>query len=290
MSLTHLIFTITGTIVISVSFIVYFYYRAMQYKKDVRLLHAMIDSFKTPACITRDDHVVFANKEYLKSYTYGDFSEHITGESPLSARNQSRITGDSMETRFECLMTDGSYYLWHISPIEGYPAYNVLVGMDITEQHQRESKALTEAIIDPLTGVYNQNYLNNILEDPIENIFPLTVLMADIDDLKDTNDRYGHAAGDELIKLTARSLKQGVRNRDIIIRIGGDEFIGLIRNTDPSNFKAIEERIQSMAAGYGVRLSLGMSICESAGNYKHALDTADRNMYADKRERKRLLS
>ncbi len=69
--------------------------------------------------------------------------------------------------------------------------------------------------------------------------------MADIDYLKETNDRLGHAAGDQLMKLTAQVLKMAFRPEDIIARIGGDEFAILIPKTDEDAAGKMVQRLTS---------------------------------------------
>lgn len=85
------------------------------------------------------------------------------------------------------------------------------------------------AVIDPLTGVYNrgagEQRLGNEIARSQRHGTPLIALMLDIDGLKDVNDTFGHAAGDELIKHFAELLKRAIRGSDVAVRLGGDEFL-----------------------------------------------------------------
>lgn len=84
------------------------------------------------------------------------------------------------------------------------------------------------ALRDPLTGAWNRRYferfLKVILERAAAERFAVTLLLFDIDDFKRYNDRYGHAAGDEILRETTRLMRQMVRPHDVVARIGGDEF------------------------------------------------------------------
>ncbi len=84
------------------------------------------------------------------------------------------------------------------------------------------------ALRDELTGLWNRRYfnqfLNSVLERAARDRFRVTLLIFDIDDFKAYNDRYGHAAGDEILREAARLMQSVVRDHDVVARIGGDEF------------------------------------------------------------------
>lgn len=85
-----------------------------------------------------------------------------------------------------------------------------------------------EAMTDELTGVWNRRYFQRFLESRLEEAArerqQVTLLLFDIDDFKQYNDKYGHPAGDEILRETARLILSLVRDHDIVARIGGDEF------------------------------------------------------------------
>ncbi len=95
----------------------------------------------------------------------------------------------------------------------------------LQERHTRLQKL---AITDELTGLYNARYfrhfLSRILERAKEKLFPVTLLIFDIDDFKKYNDRYGHGVGDEILKGTAALMRRCCREHDLVARLGGDEF------------------------------------------------------------------
>jgi diguanylate cyclase (GGDEF)-like protein len=93
---------------------------------------------------------------------------------------------------------------------------------------QRTHQLWDAAYRDELTGVWNRRYfdryLGTILDRAIRERFRVTVMIFDIDDFKTYNDRYGHPAGDEILRETARLMRTVVRDHDVVARIGGDEF------------------------------------------------------------------
>lgn len=92
----------------------------------------------------------------------------------------------------------------------------------------RHNRLQSLAITDDMTGLYNGRYfrvfLDKILKRARDRYFPVTLLLFDIDDFKNYNDRYGHAVGDEILKQTARLIRSCTREHDHVARIGGDEF------------------------------------------------------------------
>ena len=92
----------------------------------------------------------------------------------------------------------------------------------------RHNKLQRLAISDELTGLYNgryfRHYLGKIVERARTHMFPVTLLLFDIDNFKKYNDQYGHGVGDEILRQTAALMKKCVRDHDLVARISGDEF------------------------------------------------------------------
>ncbi|MEJ2266505.1 MAG: GGDEF domain-containing protein [Anaerolineales bacterium] len=104
--------------------------------------------------------------------------------------------------------------------------------------------------MDPKTGLFNAKYFSEGLTKEIEraNRFdrPLTVVMADLDLLRNINNTYGHLAGDEVLVGVAKILKESVREYDIVARFGGEEFAILIPETHPQEVVEHIEEIRSL--------------------------------------------
>jgi diguanylate cyclase (GGDEF)-like protein/PAS domain S-box-containing protein len=166
----------------------------------------------------------------------------------------------------------------------------LVVTRDITANKQVEEQLRYLTNHDPMTGLYNRTFFDEELKRLDRGReFPDSVIMADIDDLKETNDSFGHAAGDDLLRRSAQVLGSAFRTEDVVARIGGDEFAVLLPNTSAKVIKTVMFRIKSIldehnAAfdGNPLQLSFGVSTAEKRGSLTEVLKEADKKMYAEK--------
>jgi methyl-accepting chemotaxis protein len=97
----------------------------------------------------------------------------------------------------------------------------------------REERLKKLSFHDPLTNLYNRHYLDHLFKVLDDNdAYPITILIADLDGLKEINDNKGHIEGDKYIKKSTEVMKRVVRDSDYLCRIGGDEFAFLLPKTD----------------------------------------------------------
>jgi diguanylate cyclase (GGDEF)-like protein len=148
------------------------------------------------------------------------------------------------------------------------------------------------ADLDRLTGLLNQAALARLVEDPAD--FQGVVAVCDMDNFKDVNDRYGHLAGDEILRSIGNLLHSSIRHQDDAFRWGGDEFVILFHNqrleVARTRMSGIEARLREFRVrGYGaLPISFSWGIADARSRpLRETLDEADRNMYALKRTRAR---
>ena len=165
----------------------------------------------------------------------------------------------------------------------------VITFMDVSERKQKEAQIQYLNSYDTLTGLLNRRSFeeNRAKLDIIDNL-PLSVIFADINGLKMTNDIFGHSAGDELIKRSSEILQRVCRQNDMVARVGGDEFILLLPNTSRENAESILSRIQSEFKTARVQaikcsVSLGLDTKQSPDqSLEEVIANADNAMYKEK--------
>ncbi|HME23230.1 MAG TPA: PleD family two-component system response regulator [Acetobacteraceae bacterium] len=156
--------------------------------------------------------------------------------------------------------------------------------------------ALEMALIDPLTGLYNQRYLMRHLRGLLENgqNGELAVLMIDVDHFKSVNDEFGHATGDKALRVVADVLRNNTRVFDSLARYGGEEFVVVMPGTGADDAAQAAERLRSAVEaapftwGPGscsrLTVSIGVACSEQhPGPSETLLHAADLALYAAKR-------
>ncbi|MDE0527882.1 MAG: diguanylate cyclase [Truepera sp.] len=142
-----------------------------------------------------------------------------------------------------------------------YSAVADMVSLSITNLRLRASLE-EQAIRDPLTGLYNRRHFEGTLEDEIRHADrtdrPLSVIMADIDYFKAFNDRYGHGAGDEVLRAIGKLMNSTFRVRDIPCRHGGEEFVIILPETYLVDAAARAERLVEQVRDLSVDLANGL--------------------------------
>lgn len=150
------------------------------------------------------------------------------------------------------------------------------------------------AYLDDLTQLYNTRYLDLVLARELGGTRPFTVLFMDLDHFKLVNDEHGHLSGSRLLVEVGRVLKSCVREEDVLVRYGGDEYVALLLGIDSGGGLKVAERVRRSVEdhlflareGARVRItaSIGLaSFPEHARDRAGLLDLADRAMYRGKR-------
>ena len=165
----------------------------------------------------------------------------------------------------------------------------VLVFRDSTEQRKKQHEILSLSFTDSLTRLNNRRFYDQVkAEVDKDPYYPLTLVIADVNGLKLTNDAFGHEAGDELLRKVAEVLKNTCREDDIISRIGGDEFVLLLPQTDALHAQAIVKRINNAllkeeVRGIQVSVSFGYAVKEEKEHlFEDTFKIAEDVMYQNK--------
>lgn len=151
------------------------------------------------------------------------------------------------------------------------------------------------ALLDGLTGLGNRRHGEIHVEARLDQLrrygWPFGLLFFDIDHFKDVNDAHGHAFGDDVLRMVARTAQGSVRSFDILSRWGGEEFIAIIENVTEKELKLIAEKLlrlveQSSLTADGRRVNVTVSVGATLGlpgdTVGSLVERADRLMYAGK--------
>ena len=160
-------------------------------------------------------------------------------------------------------------------------------------------QSIEMAITDALTGLHNRRYMERHLGTLVEQATlrgkPLSVLILDIDHFKSVNDTYGHDVGDEVLREFAARIRKNVRGIDLTCRLGGEEFVVIMPDTDAGVASIVAERIRARVAGepfpiqkgsraIDITVSIGMAQCRLSDDGAEPLvKRADQALYQAKR-------
>ncbi len=150
------------------------------------------------------------------------------------------------------------------------------------------------AYVDSLTQLANRRYAEIALASRHEEMqrygWPFGVIFIDIDDFKQVNDRYGHATGDEVLKMVARTISHAARSFDVVGRWGGEEFLGIIANVNDEELVRTARRFRALVQlsrlpgrhSIGVTVSVGAAIARPGESLADLLQRVDRHLYESK--------
>lgn len=187
---------------------------------------------------------------------------------------------------------------WSVAPGAEESYARVIVALnDITD-----SKRAMEALVylsthDTLTGLYNRAYFDTEIQRlSVGRTFPVSIVFADMDGLKASNDSMGHHVGDELLRRAASVLRSAFRGEDVVARIGGDEFGVLLPSAGLEVAQAAVARVKAALIEHNaahpappVHFSMGIATAEKDDHLDDTLRAADEDMYRVKAEKRRMV-
>ncbi|MBU1671670.1 MAG: sensor domain-containing diguanylate cyclase [Actinobacteria bacterium] len=161
------------------------------------------------------------------------------------------------------------------------------------EEEIEELKRLT--LLDELTGLGNRRNAQMHLESQLGQLkrygWPFGVVYFDIDEFKAVNDRYGHAAGDSVLRVVSRTAAGGLRSFDSVHRWGGEEFLAVVINVGEPTLARIAEKIRALVESsaawteetrVGVTISVGATVATEDDDTERLVSRADALMYESK--------
>ncbi|MFT4415901.1 GGDEF domain-containing protein [Fredinandcohnia humi] len=158
---------------------------------------------------------------------------------------------------------------------------------------QQNQQLRNQSITDPLTNVFNRRYFYERVIEEVRRAnrigYPLTLMLIDINNLKQVNDEFGHVEGDKLLKYFAEAVKKIRSNFDSVFRFGGDEFLLLLPNCTEENASEIGKRLNTELLTFNTKASLSFGTVAipltdkpEELNLDRYITIADKRMYKSK--------
>lgn len=295
---------------------------SVQANTSVRLqayagLKQMLDATPVGICMSDDqglfEYVNHAFQQFC-GYNFGELlGTHISSMVPVESRTELAgqyrrfiTSGDGLCGEWPLLDNNGGKRVVKaeacriMGPDGRYQAITLFV--DITErkalEHELREKNRVLAQIassDSLTGLYNRRFTLEALRKALLSAErydrPLMLAMIDLDEFKAVNDQHGHAVGDEVLVAFARLIRNSSRDSDICGRIGGEEFIMIIPESDSAGVCQLLDRLRGelqalrfSVPGLSMNFSAGVYARQDGDNVALLLRRADQALYAAKRQ------
>ena len=195
--------------------------------------------------------------------------------------------------------TGPQWFHGRIHPVASHPGKTpaaVWLAINISEQKSMEERLKRLSERDDLTGVYNRRYFMQRLEKEYElarrRRYELSLISLDVDQFKAINDRFGHLEGDRALSHLTHTIRPQLRDRDILARVGGEEFAILCPATDLNETWSVAERIRRSVENselkmdtdiINMRISLGLATLNPQDSGIHTLlSRADKALYQAK--------
>lgn len=264
--------------------------------------------------------ITYANEAFCKvsGYTEQELlneNHNIIRHSDMPASDFKKMwamikNGKTWEGRIKNKKKDGGFYWVNatVRPVfdnKGKIKEYIAMRHDITdvvllneELVKMQTKLKEQTIRDPLTNLYNRRHLQDISQNLINiskrDNTPLSIIILDIDNFKKINDTYGHSIGDEVIKRLSALLTQHTRQSDVVARIGGEEFVILLPNTDKNGAsiiadslrKIVEKELVEVDKSNNIQFTISLGVeninHETDKSIDEALKRADKALYIAK--------
>ena len=167
---------------------------------------------------------------------------------------------------------------------------------ELAERQFHSSLWRNLALVDPLTSLYNRRFAERHLKTEIararRRAYPLTLVLFDLNDFKQINDRFGHLAGDAVLKGFGERLAEVVREGDLAARLGGDEFMLLLTDCKASQVPDVLRRLDTITIEFGanripITFSQGAAELQDGDRPEDLFHYADKLLYENKQAHKR---
>ncbi len=282
--------------------------RVQAEQRQALLAHALHATNDAVLITDHQAHILFVNHAFEQQTGYS--SAEVLGHTPQLLQSGQHTPefydrlrsalqqGISYQNTFTNRHKNGALYYaaQTISPLKdesGAISHYVSVSKDVTELVTRTRELRQQAYHDALTGLLNrragETQLQLCSQNALRRQTHYALILCDIDNFKQVNDRFGHEAGDHVLQRCAGLLSASVRSGDTVVRWGGEEFLIILPDCPPQAALDLAERIRRTIASHqdpvigSFTFSLGVATSEATEDHTAVLRKADSALYACKR-------
>ena len=244
---------------------------------------------------TLDGEIVDANPAFLEMFGVGsldDLKGYRTSDfvrPDVRAREMAMLEreGSVRDIEFQLTRRDGeirtvvdSAFLSVDSVTGEKYCHGILV--DITQRKELQTQLLELSVRDPLTGCYNRRYMNTVTRQfEAQPKSEWGCIYLDIDHFKQYNDKNGHAEGDAVLVKMARFLMRHVRAEEVVVRVGGDEFLVVLGDSDEDQTEHVVARLRAAAPSSApAPFSMGWAARRKGESFESTMVRADHRLLA----------
>jgi diguanylate cyclase (GGDEF)-like protein/PAS domain S-box-containing protein len=220
-------------------------------------------------------------------YSIGEMlGRHLADLMPPERREEFRqyllriMRNDRDSGMMQLCTRDGSLRTWQYQNFlddDGDEPYVLMHAQDITERYEQEQALQELSTHDPLTGCFNRRFLRTV-EDSLDSV-DWGCISIDLDHFKEVNDTRGHQYGDEVLVRMAQFLVAHSRAQDAVVRMGGDEFLVMVRDTDVQTTQCLAAQLEQDGVHAPIGFTTGTALCGHGVSLDAALAQADRRLY-----------
>ena len=267
----------------------------LQYSNENMLLYSTIkkilDSQNNLLVVTSNNQIEYANKKFLEYFSIRNLEDIKEGKeynfelTSLPVKNFDELFDYTKDEEKQLTIGEDTF-LVKATLLE--KTYKLFTFSNITQLNNINQALESRINIDPLTGLYKKPYFDKKIKKELEKKEWFSIVVVDLDNFKEINDKYGHIVGDNTLKEFANLIQKNLRRDDLFSRWGGEEFLILIKNNERGKMLKKMEELRKLIDQHTfhtighLTASFGIAVSKEGDTAETLLKKADDALYQAK--------